>query len=115
MKIEGRNVCRRLDPMTSNKGNTPPAPLMQPNVKAEGLQGLEGKHPLPIAFDNLHPDLITGRATQPTFQTLHRITGPETHKQESAGYVGALHLCDQPAGEYAIIFDEFDLEEESFE
>ncbi|OGU05009.1 MAG: hypothetical protein A2075_01835 [Geobacteraceae bacterium GWC2_58_44] len=85
---------------------------MQPNVKAEGL---EGKHPLPIAFMNLHPDVASGRISQPVFQTLHEVSGPETHKHESAGYVGALHLCDQPDGEYEVIFDDFNLEEETFE
>ena len=114
VKIEGRNVCRRLDPMTGNKGNTPPASLMQPNVKAEEMAELEGKHPLPVTFVNLHPDVTAGRTTQPVFQTLHEVSGPEIHKQESAGYVGALHLCDQD-GEYEVIFDDFNFEDESFE
>ena len=118
VKIEGRNVCRRLDPMTSNKGNTPPAPLNQPNVEAQELAGLaepQAKHALPIAFVNLHPDLATGRITQPVFETLHEVRGPETHRQESAGYVGSLHLCDLPDGEYQVVFDEFDREEETFD
>lgn len=118
VKVEGRNVCRRLDPMTSNKGNTPPSPLMQPNVtarEAEELDGAETKHLLPIAFVNLHPDVATGRITQPVFQTLHEISGPDKHRHERAGYVGALHLCDQPDGEYEVVFDKFNTEDESFD
>lgn len=118
VKVEGRNVCRRLDPMTSNNGNTPPSPLMQPNVTAlevAELDGAETKHLLPIAFVNLHPDLATGRITQPVFQTLHEVSGFDKHRHERAGYVGALHLCDQSDGEYDVVFDEFNTEDESFE
>jgi hypothetical protein len=115
VKIEGRNVCRRLDPMTSNNGNTPPSPLMQTNVNAEALGELGDKHPLPITFVHLHPDVVTGRTTQPVFQTLHEVRGPETHRQKSPGYTGALHQCDQPDGEYVVVFDDFNLAEETFE
>ena len=111
--VEGRNVCRRLDPMTSNKGNTPPSPLMQPNV--EGTAGVESKYLLPIAFVYAHPDVITEKITQPIFQTPHTLSGPETHRQESSDYGGALHLCEQPDGEYKLTFDEFNMEEETFE
>jgi hypothetical protein len=110
--VEGRNVCRRLDPMTSNKGNTPPAPLMQPNVTAEGLTG---KYLLPITFVYKDPDEITGKIHQPVFETLNTVKGPETFRQEASDYTGALHPCEQPDGEYAVIFDDFNLEEDSFE
>ena len=110
--VEGRNVCRRLDPMTSNNGNTPQAALMQPNVEAKGLKGT---HLLPIAFVYAHPDVITEKITQPVFQTPHTVSGPETHRQEDSGYTGALHLCDQPDGEYKLTFDEFNMEEDTFE
>jgi hypothetical protein len=110
--VEGRNVCRRLDPMTSNKGNTPPAPLMQPNVSAEGLIG---KYLLPITFVYKDPDVTTGKIRQPIFETLNTVKGPETFRQEASDYTGALHGCEQPDGEYAVIFDEFNLEEDSFE
>lgn len=110
--VEGRNVCRRLDPMTSNKGNTPPAPLMQPNVTAEGLTG---KYLLPITFVYKDPDEITGKIHQPVFETLNTVQGPETFRQESSDYTGVLHPCEQPDGEYAVIFDDFNLEEDSFE
>ncbi|WNG13777.1 DUF4150 domain-containing protein [Cystobacter fuscus] len=36
VKIEGKNVARALDPMLHNDKNTPPAPLIQPPVIAEG-------------------------------------------------------------------------------
>lgn len=111
--VEGRNVCRRLDLMTSNKGNTPPSPLMQPNVA--GAAGMESKYLLPIAFVYAHPDVITEKITQPIFQTPHTLNGPETHRQESSDYGGALHLCEQPDGEYKLTFDEFNMEEETFE
>ena len=107
VKVEGRNVCRRLDPMTSNNGNTPPAALMQPNVEAEVL---EGKYLLPIAFVFKHPDSSTDRVRQPLFTTSHTVSGPETFRHESDGYVGALHICTKE-GEYSINFDPFDLEE----
>lgn len=105
--VEGRNVCRRLDPMTSNNGNTPQAALMQPNVEAKGL---EGKHLLPIAFVFKHPDISTERVRQPLLITPHTASGPETFKHEEGRYVGVLHHCTQE-GEYKIEFDPFDLEE----
>ncbi|NMC74698.1 MAG: DUF4150 domain-containing protein [Geobacteraceae bacterium] len=110
--VEGRNVCRRLDPMISNNGNTPPAPLMQPNAVAEGLTG---KHLLPITFVFKEPDLISGKIRQPIFETLNTVKGPETFRQEASDYTGALHPCEQPEGEYVVVFDEFNLEEDSFE
>lgn len=109
--VEGRNVCRRSDPMISNKGNTPPARLMQPNVTAEGLKG---KHLLPITFVFRDPELISGKIRQPIFETLNTVKGPETFRQEASDYTGALHPCEQPDGEYLVIFDEFNLEEDSF-
>lgn len=110
--VEGRNVCRRLDPMISNNGNTPPSPLIQPNAVAEDLTG---KHLLPITFVFKEPDLISGKIRQPIFETLNTVKGPETFRQEASDYTGALHPCEQPDGEYVVIFDEFNLEEDSFE
>lgn len=112
VKIEGRNVCRRNDPMTSNNGNTPPAPLEQHNAVAEGLAG---KYLLPITFVFKDPDLDSGKIRQPIFETLNTVQGPETFRQPASDYTGALHPCEQPDGEYAVIFDEFNLEEDSFE
>jgi hypothetical protein len=110
--VEGRNVCRRLDAMTSNKGNTPPAPLRQPNVQ---LDGLEGKFLLPVTFVFKEPDVITGKITQPVFSTLHTVQGPETFRQETENYTGSLHGCETPEGDYELVFDEFNREEDSFE
>jgi len=107
VKVEGRNVCRRLDPMTSNMGNTPPAALMQPNVEAEGLEGM---HLLPIVFVFKHPDVSTDRVRHPILTTPHTAKGPQMFKHEEDKYVGVLHRCTQE-GEYEIIFDPFDLEE----
>lgn len=110
--VEGRNVCRRLDPMISNNGNTPPSPLIQPNATAEGLIG---KHLLPITFVFKDPDLISGKIRQPIFETLNTVKGPETFRQEASDYTGALHPCEQPDGEYVVVFDEFNLEEDCFD
>ena len=47
--VEGNPVCRRMDPMISNNGNTPPAPLTQPNNSAE-TETMEGTHSFTVAF-----------------------------------------------------------------
>lgn len=108
VKVEGRNVCRRLDPMTSNKGNTPPAALMQPNVVAEGL---EGKHLLPIVFVYKHPDVVTDCVRLPHSTTPHTSNGQETFRHEESN--GTLHCCTQES-EYTLTFDKFNREEGSF-
>ena len=110
VKVEGRNVCRRLDPMTSNNGNTPPAALMQPNVDDDAL---EGKHLLPIAFVFKHPDIATGRVCQPLLSASHTVSGSETFNNEEGKYVGALYRCTQE-GEFTLTFEEFNREEEPF-
>jgi hypothetical protein len=109
--VEGRPVCRRLDPMISNlssPGNTPPAPLMQPNAAASELDA--AAHVLPITFVFLHPDVTAGRVRQPLLSTPHTAIGPETFRHEEDKYVGVLHRCMQE-GEYELEFDSFDLEE----
>ena len=108
--VEGRNVCRRLDPMTSNNGNTPQAALMQPNVEAKGL---EGKHRLPITFVFKHPDISTETIRQPLFDTPYTAKGLENLRHEETNYVGDLHFCNQE-GEYTLTFDEFNREEAPF-
>ena len=110
VKVEGRNVCRRLDPMTSNNGNTPPAPLMQPNVEAERL---DGTHLLPISFVFKHADISTGRVRQPLLSTSHAVSGPETFDNEEDKYVGALYRCTKE-GEFTLTFEEFNRKEEPF-
>lgn len=110
--IDGKPVCRRLDAMISNvsaSGNTPPAPLMQPNLAAEGDEA-EG-HSLCISFIYKEPDVLTGRVTQPILDLSYTITGPETLKNDgSEPYVGKLHKIERP-GEFYFKFDEIDLDE----
>jgi hypothetical protein len=111
VKVEGRNVCRRLDPMTSNNGNTPPAALMQPNVEAEGVERL---HLLPIAFVYKQPDASEENIQQPRFNTPHKVNGFESFKSESHEYVGVMYKCKRE-GEYTLTFDEFSRAEGPFE
>jgi len=107
--VEGKPVCRRLDPMVSNingSGNTPPAPLMQPNATAEGKYA-EG-HILALALVLQHPNTISGRVTQPVLNARYTISGPETHMSEKdANYVGLEHIVGA-AGTYSIKFTGFD-------
>lgn len=106
--VEGRPVCRRLDPMVSNIGgcaNTPPAPLMQDNAPGSEADG-DG-HLLPVTFVFKQPDLPTGRRGQPTFHTAHTISGPETLKTEVEGYAGVLHRPSQE-GEFVLEFERFE-------
>lgn len=110
VKVEGRNICRRLDPMTSNKGNTPTAALMQPNVEGNEL---EVKHLLPIVFAYKHPDVSTECVWHPAFSTAHKASGPEKFTSEDNNYCGALYRCGQP-GQYTFTFDKFDLKEAPF-
>lgn len=111
VKVEGRNVCRRLDPMISNKGNTPPAPEMQPNA---GGKELKDKYPLAIAFVYHHPDIVTDKGRQPVLYDPHTTEGPETFSQEDEGYSGTFHLSDQSGGKYEVNFD-FNMEEDEFD
>jgi hypothetical protein len=111
VKVEGRNVCRRLDLMTSNNGNTPPAALMQPNVQAEGI---EGEHFLSITFDFKHADVSTGIKHQPTFSVPHTAMGNEYFRYDKNNYCGAHYYCQQK-GEYELILDKFDLTKAIFE
>ena len=110
--VDGKPVCRRLDPMVSNlsgSGNTPPAPLQQANLTAEGNEA-DG-HMLSITFVFKDPDLLTGRIIQPLLDLPYTITGSETLKNDgSEPYVGKLHRIEKP-GEFVFRFDEFDLDE----
>jgi hypothetical protein len=113
VSVEGRNVCRRLDPMTSNKGNTPPAALMQPNITGKTLGN---SYPLSVSFVYKYPEITTNRnIRQPVFQALNTIKGPETHRWEDADYPGSLYMCAKSGGEYSLSFDEFDDKEDKFE
>lgn len=101
--VEGKPVCRRLDPMVSNisgSGNTPPAPLIQPNV-ATDEKCAEG-HVLAVALLSEHPNTISRRVTQPTLNGGYTISGPETHENEKdENYVGLLRMVGV-AGTYSL-------------
>lgn len=104
--IEGRPVCRRLDPMVSNlsgSGNTPPAPLMQPNLATEETEA-EG-HVLALALQPKHPDTISGQVRQPMLDAEYTISGPETHQSQKGGDCGGLVRKVGAAGTYSIKFD----------
>ena len=110
--VDGKPVCRRLDPMVSNlsgSGNTPPAPLQQANLTAAGKDA-EG-HTLTITFVFKEPDILTGCVTQPLLDLPYTITGSESFKNDgSEPYVGTLHRIGKP-GEFVFSFDDFDLDE----
>ena len=107
--VEGKPVCRRLDPMVSNmsaSGNTPPAPLMQPNVATEGKSA--GCHILALALQYQHPNTITRRVTQPLLNAGYTISGPETHwNEKDESYVGFQQMVGA-AGSYSLKFTGFD-------
>jgi hypothetical protein len=103
--VEGRPVCRRLDPMVSNlsgSGNTPPAPLMQPNVVTE-VKSAEG-HMLALTLQFEHPSTIDGRVKQIMPQAGYAISGPETVKNEKGENDGGLLHKVGAAGSYSINF-----------
>lgn len=110
--VDGKPVCRRLDPMVSNlsvSSNTPPAPLLQENVSTE-CNDAEG-HTLSITFVFKDPDPLTGRIIQPILNLPYTITGSETLKNDgSEPYVGKLHKIATP-GQFVFRFDELDLDE----
>lgn len=105
--VEGKPVCRRLDPMVSNllggSGNTPPAPLMQTNV-ASGEKSAEG-HTLSLALQVEHPSTIDGRVRQLVPQAEYTLSGPETHKSEKGENRGGFLHVVGTAGTYSIKFD----------
>jgi hypothetical protein len=110
--VDGKPVCRRLDPMVSNlsvSSNTQPAPLLQENAFSE-CNDAEG-HTLSITFVFKDPDVLTGRVIQPILNLPYTITGSETLKNDgSEPYVGKLHKIATP-GEFVFSFDELDLDE----
>lgn len=114
--IEGKNVCRRMDPMISNlsgSGNTPPAPLMQPNAGTTGKDAQ--KYALTIALQFKHPHVVFGTVTQPKLNLPYTISGPRELKYaEKEKYVGAT-IEDAPAGIYSFKFDDFHLDEEAID
>lgn len=109
--IEGKNVCRRMDLMVSNlsgAGNTPPAPLMQPNAGTTGKDA--EKHALVIGLQFKHPHVIFGTVTQPQINLPHTISGPvEAKYAGKEDYTGA-SIAEAPAGTYSFKFDDFHLD-----
>ncbi len=66
-------------------------------------------------FILLEVGIASGRIVrQSLFTTPHTASGLESFKLEEAGYLGALHLCDQE-GEFKLTFDEFNRKEAPFE
>jgi len=114
--IDGKPVCRRLDPMVSNlgsSGNTPPAALTQPNIATEGREP-EG-HILALAMQFEHPDTISHKTGQPQLNVGYTIGGPETHsKEKEESYVG-LQLTVATAGTYSLKFTGFDRKKKPLE
>lgn len=111
--VEGRPVCRRLDLMVSNlsgTGNTPPAALNQPNIEAEVTEAVIHRISFALLFDA--PHVVSGRVSQPLFETGHSVKGAEEHRHEGGSYPGASHPC-RTAGEYELHFDRFGLKRKS--
>ena len=108
---DGKPVCRRLDPMVSNlsaAGNTPPAPLQQGNTRTRGKQA-QG-HLLSIVLVFEHPDVVTGRTTQPLVDLKYSLNGPRTVTvTKSDPYTGIQEYV--PQGGYTLEFDRNDLKE----
>jgi hypothetical protein len=104
--VEGKPVCRRLDPMVSNigsAGNTPPAALMQANVAVEG-EVTEG-HVLALSLQFEHPNTISRRVTQPLLNAGYHLEGPEAFKNDKReAYVGLKHIA-AAAGSYSLKLD----------
>lgn len=107
--VEGKPVCRRLDPMVSNQscsGNTPPAPLMQDNATTGEIDA-DG-HLLAAALVLEHPDTIVGEVRQPLLNARYTISGAETYKSEKdESYLG-FQLIVGSAGTYSVTFTHFD-------
>lgn len=108
--VEGRNVCRRLDTMTSNCENTGTGTLQQDNVEGED----KGVYTKSLAFVFKHPSIATQKTLMPLIDALHTVEGPETFQQESPGYSSVFHTTDQD-GDYNLRFKEFNREEKKFE
>lgn len=106
--VEGRPVCRRGDPMISNNGNTPPAPLQQQNIEVEKVKA-KATHSLTAYLIQEYPDTVTG-SRKPLATLPHTATGPETLTGEKAEiYRPIVHLeCTE--GEYKLSFDKQDTE-----
>lgn len=111
--VEGRPVCRRLDPMISNlssSGNTPPAPLMQSNLTAG--EAVAETHSVSFATVFAEPDVLTGSTLSPEISAGYTLRGPEEIRRERDGNPGAPCRCNSP-GEYSLTLDDFQLKRQS--
>lgn len=114
VKVEGKSVCRLMDPMVCNKGgaaNTPPATELQAPLVAIPPAEIKAEkfYVVPIRFRYEKPDVATGKTVIPKFDTAHSIKGPETKRLEFKGYSGSFHSVSSE-GEYSLEFDKFDRE-----
>lgn len=111
--VEGRPVCRRLDPMISNlssSGNTPPAPLMQPNLTAG--EAVAEPHSVAFATVFAEPDVLTGSTLSPDIAAGYTLQGPEEIRRERDSNPGVPCRCGSP-GEYSLTLDDFQLKRQS--
>ncbi len=102
VSVEGRNVCRRLDPMVSNigsVGNTPPVAEMQPPRDPANLEEIlaEEWHLLVLALGYKQPEWIKARWVAPQIQTGHSLGGPAEISYEGA--VGDCGYCYENVSE----------------
>ncbi|MGB3942566.1 MAG: DUF4150 domain-containing protein [Candidatus Manganitrophaceae bacterium] len=111
VSVEGRNVCRRLDPMVSNigsVGNTPPVAEMQPPRDPANMEEIlaEEWHLLVLALGYKQPGWIKARWVEPQLQTGHRFTGPESLVYEGVPGDGGYCYGNVSEGEYLLKLEE---------
>ena len=107
--VEGRPICRRLDPMVSNisgSANTPPAALMQANIAVGEPEAIG--HVISFSVVFAEPDVITGQTLAPSISNGYVLRGPEELRRESGTDSGAPCRCRIP-GEFTLLYDRFTL------
>lgn len=111
--VEGKPVCRRLDPMVSNISgcaNTPPSALMQPNLSVE--EGEAAAHVIAFSLVFAEPDVITGRTWARGIGNGYVLRGPEELRGGKGSEATPLCRCSI-AGEYELTFNRFNLKPQS--
>ena len=113
VKIEGRNACRLLDPMSNNGGsptNTPPTPEVQP-PRAGGPEAaveISLSHVVRVGFVYAHPDPWTERKEPVRLETGYDLVGPESETWAPPfSYASGVCGLSSP-GEYQLAFQSFD-------
>lgn len=107
--VEGKPVCRRLDPMVSNisgSANTPPAALIQQNICVGETEA--AGHVISFSVVFAEPDVITGQTLAPNIGNGYVLRGPEELRRESGSDSGAPCRCSMP-GEFTLQYDRFTL------